>query len=147
MEIDVKDYLSEDETKGICREAVINRVSELLRTEQDVHRFLTNNCYEFVWKAVDNKCPGDMLGTITKKIPDIVEKLSGWDVFRAPDAWHREARKGWELLQKAVSEAEPLIKERVAELIKEIDMQTIKYLINEHIDNIIENLQEKQNGQ
>jgi len=145
MEIDVKDYLSEDEMEEICRDAVRNRVSELLRTEQDVHRFLSNNCYELVWKAVDEKCPDNMLEVLASKIPGIVEGLSSFNVFRAPDAWDREATKGWTLLQKAVSEAEPLIKERVAELIKRIDLQTIRYLIDEHIDNIIENLQEANN--
>jgi hypothetical protein len=147
MEIDVKDYLSENEMKEICREAVEQRVSAILCKEGDVDRFVCNSSYHLVWDAVNKKCPVNMLDVITEKIPDIVKGLSKWDVFRAPDAWEREASKGWFFLQKVVSEVEPLIKERVIELIKQIDMQTIRDLFIEHIDTVIENLQEKNNGQ
>jgi hypothetical protein len=142
LEINVKDYLSESELKEICRDAVRERVSALLCKEGDIDRFLTNASFHLVWDAVNEKCPDNMLEKITEKIPGIVEKLSSWDVFRAPDAWGREANKGWTLLQKALSDSEPLIKERVIELIRQIDMETIKYVINEHVDNVIDKLTE-----
>jgi hypothetical protein len=141
MEINITDYLEEREIKKICREAVRNRVSQLLSKENDIQRFLSNTSYFMVWEAVERKSPENMLDLIASKIPEIVNSLSIYNVFRPKDAWDRDETIGWKLLQKSLNEAEPLIKERISELIKQIDMPVIKEAVMEHIYKIIDELE------
>lgn len=138
--VNVSDYLSTEEIKDICREEVKISVREQLKKEEDLQRFLTNSSYRFVWAAIEEKCPDNMLDLITAKISQIVNELAPYSVFRKKDAWDRDESKGWTLLQQALTESEPLIKKRVVELISMIDMYTIQDVINEQIQNVIDNL-------
>ena len=146
MEISIDRYLDEDEMRDICRKAVKERVNQLLNTEDDVQRFLTNSSYYLVWSAIEERCPDNMLEMITGKIPEIVNALSSYEVFRCPDAWHREESSGWRFLQKALKEAEPLIKDRVVDLIRNIDMGLIRDTLVEHIDSVIETISSNKAG-
>ena len=146
MEISIDQYLDEDEMRDICRKAVKERVNQLLEKEDDVQRFLSNTSYRFVWSAIEERCPDNMLETITGKIPEIINSLSSYAVFRPPDAWHRDESSGWKILQKALKEAEPLIKGRVVDLIRNIDMGLIRDTLVEHIDSVIENISSNKAG-
>lgn len=141
IEINIKDYLSEEEIKETCKETVRNCIREKLNREGDIQRFLTNSSYHFVWTAVEELSSGNMKEIIIKKIPEIINNLSSYSVFRSKNSWDEDESKGWTLLQKALSEAEPLIKERVCELINKIELCDLQEIINEKINNIIYNLQ------
>lgn len=141
MDVNVKDYLSNDEIKDICQIAVRERVHKLLESENDIERFLSNTSYHFVWDAINERTPENMLEKISSKIPEIVEKLSAWDVFRQESYWEST---GWALLREALNEAKPLIKAKAIELIQKIDMDMIREVIMDQI--VIDNLKEKNNG-
>jgi uncharacterized membrane protein YheB (UPF0754 family) len=143
LEINIKDYLSEEEIKEVCKDTIRNCIKEKLNKEEDIQRFLTNSSYHFVWSAVEELCPENMKELITNKIPEIIKGLSTYHVFRKKDVWDKDESKGWILLQKALSETEPLIKERVCELINEIGLRDIQEILNEKIENIIYNTQNK----
>ena len=146
MKISIDQYLDEDEMRDICRKAVKERVNKLLEKEDDVQRFLTNSSYYLVWSAIEERCPDNMLETITGKIPEIIDGLSSYEVFRRPDAWHRDESSGWNILQKALKEAEPLIKDRVVDLIRNIDMGLIRNTLVDHIDSVIETISSNKAG-
>jgi len=107
---------------------------------------LTNSSYYLVWSAIEERCPDNMLETITGKIPEIIDGLSSYEVFRRPDAWHRDESSGWNILQKALKEAEPLIKDRVVDLIRNIDMGLIRNTLVDHIDSVIETISSNKAG-
>jgi hypothetical protein len=102
--------------------------------------------YQLVWDAVDKKCPENLLEIISAKIPDIVNGVSSYEVFRQADAWGRSESTGYKLLQKALYEAEPLIKERIMEIVRNIDALYISDFISDHINSVIENMAKKDNN-
>ena len=143
LEINIHDYLTEEEIKDECRAAVRQDVHNQLRTESDIQRFLTNSSYHFVWEAVDELCPEDMREIIAAKIPEIVSDLSSFSVFRPKNAWDRDESKGWTILQSVLSESKPLIEKRVCELVQKIDISDIRDFVYEEFENIISNLKKK----
>lgn len=143
IEIDIHDYLSEEEIAEECRYVVGQEVREKLRTEEDIHRFMSNSSYHFVWDAVDELCPENMRELIAAKIPEIVNELATYCVFRPKDVWDREESKGWTILQSVLSESKPLIEKRVHELIQEFDLREFRDVLDSQIENVIDNLKEK----
>lgn len=142
IEININDYLDKEDVAEICRNEVKNGVRSMLAKENDLHRFLENSSYRFVWAAVEELCPDNMMDMITAKIPEIVNGLTAFSVFREKDTW-RCGSKGQELLEQAIVNAEPQIKERVQQLIGQIDLYMIRDILTEQIDNAIENLKSK----
>lgn len=140
LEINIRDYLSNEDIKDECRYAVRQEVREKLRTEEDIHRFMSNSSYHFVWDAVDELCPENMRDIIAAKIPEIVNDLSPFCVFRPKDAWDREESKGWTILQSVLSESKPLVEKRVHELISQIDLCDMRSFIYEQFSAAIDNL-------
>ena len=144
VNIEIADYLSENDIKQICKDEVKYMVRAALSKESDIERFLTNSSYHFVWDAVNELCPDNMFDILTETIPKIVKNLSSFSVFSPRNAWDKEESRGWTILQKVLSESEPMIRERVYELIREINLYMIQDIITEQIGNAIENLKEKQ---
>ena len=123
--IDPMDYLSEDEIRDMCRDVVREQVTEALKSEKSLERIVTDMAYQTVLDACEETTGQDMLGMIEERIPAIVANLSSWRVFRPKDEWDRDESRGWTYLQEALEKARPLIDQRVAELVSEIDLSTV----------------------
>lgn len=57
MEIDVRDYLSEEEIKQICIEEIRHKVNRQFQ-EKDLERIVSNSAYYKVFGIVDDFLPG-----------------------------------------------------------------------------------------
>ena len=140
MDIKIEDYLSHEEIKQICRDIVKTKAREALSTTSEIERILNNTSYDIVRTAVNEIIPEDLDVLLRDKVIEITQSLSSYSVFKPKDAWERENTKGWDILQKVISDEEPLIRERVCQIIREIDLHHIRELINQHIDTIIHSL-------
>ncbi len=65
MEINIKDYLPEDEIKEIASEQVRTSVRLQLDKEKDITRVITNASYDIVYKMVDAAIDEDLADFIS----------------------------------------------------------------------------------
>lgn len=142
MNIDIVDYLSFEERQGIAREAFFRAAS--IKCQEDFERILSNAAYALVAEEVNKVFDGDMVNVVKEKAVAIINNMSSYSVFKAPDAWDRESSSGWKHLQAAVEEAKPLINSRVREIVSGLDYEYLRQMLEDSlVDAIINKLQAK----
>lgn len=120
MEINIKDYLSEEEIKEIC----IDYVRGLLNKNRlEEERILYNIAYNAAYKIIDDCINEDDLSIIKNKVVSILSKINNYEVFRKKDAWGAEDSIAYIELQKAINENKYLIYENVKKAITEKDYE------------------------
>ena len=73
-----------------------------------------NVAYPIVRQAIDEVLGGSAADLITAKALEVINGLSSYTVFHAPNAYDRAPSESWKLLQKAVAENETALRDRVA---------------------------------
>jgi len=129
--IDLDDYVSEDEKKAIAVEEFRRVAAQTCSA--DFERILRNAAHEIVEKQVDAVFDGGMADTVKAKAVDVIENLTSYTVFGRPNAWDREASKGWTHLQAAIDGAKPLIEERVVAAVAALTDDEMRELIGDRI--------------
>lgn len=127
FELDIDQYLTEEDKKNICRE----KFSEVARLncQADFERIITNSAYSIVRAEVDNMFDGRMQEYLIERVEKVVNELSAFTVFSGPNTWDKNSSKGYDLLQQAVQDAEPLIVSRVVELIEGMSEEDLAYRV------------------
>lgn len=113
--INIDDYLGDEEKRQIARDEF--RAACARRSDADFERILSNAAYDLVRKEVDAVFDGDMVATVRANAVKIINDLSSYNVFAKPNAWDREASKGWTYLQEAIEAARPAMVDRVLAII------------------------------
>lgn len=128
--INIEDYLNTEEIKEECRCAIRFQISQLFKNESEIDRLISNLGYEFIFKAIQETTGEDTL----QKIKDTVIRLANetdsvrYQLFKAPDKWDSNASVGYTIVQQALKENEPLIKEKVKDAISDYDFLSRKDL-------------------
>lgn len=117
LEIDVLDYLAEDEIKTVCKDAVAYQIAQILDSEESITRMISNCAYMLVWQMVDDALAGGLNDLIRTKVIDVINGLSSYSVFRNKDLLCNQDSVGQKILDEEVSAARPLIKARVESII------------------------------
>lgn len=127
FEIDIDQYLTEEDKKRICRE----QFSEVARMkcQNDFERIITNSSYSIVRDEVDKLFDGKMQEFLIERVEKVVKELSSFTVFNKPDAWDKTSSKGYDLLQQAVQDAQPLIVARVVALIEGMSTEDLSWYV------------------
>ena len=134
MEIDVRDYLGEEDMREIVREQFSRAVARQLSNSSDVERVISNIAYETVWRAVDDAVGEDAKALVAAKIPGAIDSLSCYSVFREADKFLREEKSvGQRILDEVVAENRPAIEARVREVIDGIDANRLRGHIRDAI--------------
>lgn len=122
MEIDIKEYLSEDEIKKVCEDALYSKIREDMRN-LNVNDIIANISYAEVAAMVDAHIGENdyCKKAIAQKVPQIIDNLSAFTVFRKADAWERQNSIAYDILQEESRAARPLIKQRIEQIVKEYD--------------------------
>lgn len=145
IKIDVMNYLTEEEIKEECKSAIRNCIYQQFSKETEIDRLISNLGYEFIFKAIQETTGEDTL----QKIKDTVIQLANqtdsvrYQLFKAPDKWDSNASIGYTIVQQALKENEPLIKEKVKEAISDYDFLSRKDLQCRMEDLFHEMLEEK----
>lgn len=128
LEIQIEDYIPDDEMKSIIKENVAYAISKKFNSEEEIERLITNTCYEFVFKAV-----GDAIGeNAEEKIKNTVTKLLEDDshinylLWRKKDAWESQESPAITIMNSAIESNKELIEQRVADAIKDFDFSEAK---------------------
>lgn len=141
----IEDYLNEEEIKEECKFAIRTMVKEHFQNDADLDRLITNLSYEFVFKAIDETTGIDSLQKIKDTVVKLVQKEStiNYELFRPKDAWGRGEALGLKVLNEAINENIPLIKEKVKEAINNYDFLNRKDLQERMEDLFHDMLEEK----
>jgi len=137
MEIDISQYLSEEEKKSIAVEEYRNAIRQLVQVDKE--RILSNCAYTVVQKLVDDAFNEDLNTILVDKVKDIINNLSSYSVFKRKDAWDKDESKGHKYLESAVEDNKQLIESKVQEIIAELDVSSFHYKLEELMYNVVEN--------
>ncbi|MBR1750902.1 MAG: hypothetical protein IJ740_08490 [Ruminococcus sp.] len=142
MEIKLEEYLTGDEIKSIVQNEFCHYIHSELKT-RSIDTWVSILSYKTVWKIVDEyiRSTGrsdNIEELMQAKVRAMIEELSSYQVFRSRDKiCYSSDSEGQKLLDKVVKECEPLIKERVEEIIKDIDLMELREDINQTLYDMI----------
>ena len=120
MDIKIEDYLSEEEIKEICKDALYQKIREDIR-ELNVNDIIANISYAEVAAMVDTYVGEDDFckKEIPKKVHRVIDELSTYTVFRKADSWERKNSIAYDIMEEECRASRPLIKARVEQIINE----------------------------
>ena len=120
MDIKIEDYLSKEEIKEICKDALYQKIREDMRN-LNVNDIIANISNAEVEAMVDTYVGEDDFckREIPKKVRELIEKLSSYTIFRKADAWERKNSIAYDSMQEECRASRPLIKARVEQIINE----------------------------
>lgn len=127
MEIKVEDYLSAEEIKDICKDALYEKIREGMRG-LNVNDIIANISSSEVEAMVDAYVGEDDFckTEIPKKVRAIIEGLSTYTVFRKADVWEKKNSVAYDILEEECRAARPLIKKRVEQIIDEYNFPQLE---------------------
>jgi len=137
MEIDINQYLSEEDKRRIAEEEYRNAMRSWVVVDKE--RILSNAAYTVVQKLVDEQFGEDMNKILVDKTVEIIKNLSSHSVFKRKDAWDKDESKGYKYLQEAVDNNKDLIEAKVAEIIESLDASQFHYKLEELMYQVVEN--------
>lgn len=135
VSINVYDVASEQEVKEAALDAVRSLVvKQFSGSEENLNRLITNLSYDAVFEMVNKQFDGKLKEILKSKISDIIKNLKSYEVFKRKDAWEQEDSVGYKILQEEMTNARPLIKSRIEEIIKNYPFNELK---NDEIGNVV----------
>lgn len=106
IDINIDDYVSEEEKKQLCVEYLRNTLRGDIHHEE---RVLSNMAYSAAFAILDSVLTPEMLATVRVKAKEQIEKVSDFGIFRKKDAWGSEDSEAYLEVKRAVSENKHLI--------------------------------------
>lgn len=137
IEIDLNDYLTEDERKEIALD--VFRSACARQTQGEFERIISNSAYFLVSDLVDQHFSGGMVEVLKAKTIHVIENLSSHTVFSPPSAWDRAASKGFEHLQALLDEQKPLIADRLKTVIANYNSEDLREMVERQVGQVIIN--------
>ena len=149
MNIEISDYLSEEEIKEIVRQEFADRLRNHFDSEYNIERIISNTAY---------KCLGEELDKLVPNYKEILNKNIK-EVFNSKDSisyelFSMKSTPANIMLENIIKDNKQLIEEKIKETILSYDFSKAIYdkasnLIGQNSDNMyefIELLKNKQNG-
>lgn len=141
IEIDVRDYLSEEEVKNEAIYALRGLFANQLRKEADIERVLSNLTHEYIFKMVCDKLNVDR-EYIEAAIADGIKKAIEGDtikykVFQRKDTWGQSESPAVKILDDALANSKELIEAEVERRIREYDFHELRDEIEDTIYEVI----------
>ena len=148
MEINIEDYLTNDEIRDIVIAETQLAVQRYF-TEYNMEIILSNLSYEIVANMVDEQLKKENVNYedyITKNVLEVIDGLTTFAVFRKKDGYScNEDSVGRQLLDKACINNKDIINNKVIEIINSVDLDDIRDEVAEIIaEKAIEMLKNKE---
>lgn len=127
MEIKIEDYLSPEEIKDICKDALYEKVRNDMQG-LNVNDIIANISHAEVEAMVDAYVGNDNFckTEIPKKVRAVIENLGTCSVFRKADVWERENSVAYDIMEEECRAARPLIKKSVERIIDQYDFPQLE---------------------
>jgi hypothetical protein len=121
MEINIKDYLNEDEIKDLLKDELRRQVRDYFKSEDNANRLLINLSYDIVTNEV-NKIVPNFQEVINKKVASLVtEKDLSYHLFNFDYNSGVAKSLGAKIIEQTIKENEAIIKDNVLKSILEKD--------------------------
>lgn len=124
MEINIDNYISEDEKREIALEIFRDKVKEAFGGDQytdsgkERDRVIRNAVYHWIVEYVEKTLTEEDKEAIrTNALNAIKDANYEFQVFKKPDVWDRTEYTAYKVITQAVKENEDFIKEKVTEAI------------------------------
>lgn len=82
MEINISDYLSQQQMEEIVADELRRIVRAKLSSDSEVQRIIGNAAYYKAYDILDNTMPKDWVETVTKKVEEVVNNAEKYNIFR-----------------------------------------------------------------
>lgn len=138
MNINIKDYLSDDEIKQIVKEEFRNKVQENLSCN-GVTTWIANIGYRNVFEIINTEIP-QYESLVKEKTKEAIEGLTSYSVFRKKDLVDNEDSLGQKYLEQAVENNKEIINEKIINIFNELGKRDIAYEIENIISEKLENI-------
>jgi hypothetical protein len=120
IDINIDDYVSEEEKKDLCLEYI----RETLRGDKNhEERVLSNMAYNSAYKLLDEALTEEQKNKIKQKVAKIIADETNFGLFRKKNAWGQEDSEAYLEVKKAVVEHKHLINGLVKKAILEKDYE------------------------
>jgi len=131
MEINIQDYLKEDQIREIAIQELRCSFKNQLRNEADIERILTNLSYEYVFKIVEEELNVHKEEFKTKLKETVMKVLDDsstlrYEIFRRTDTWGRTESPAVKYLEEALIDSKNKIVEEVNKRIEEYPFYELK---------------------
>lgn len=148
MEINIKDYMSDEEIKAIIEDEIVRETRRTLCNEEEITRILTNISYYELWKKIEQEVP-NCQEIIEEKTKEKILEISKFDIFKKRNNFlEYKDSLAQQLLDESVKENKNIIDDKVKKIMNELSLTDIKYdiqsIIEQYIENLFKNKGEKQ---
>lgn len=138
MEINIKDYLSEEDIAEICREEVKNIIRQT--TDKDIARLIGNAAYYKVYDTIDDLLPKNYESELLEKVEEIIDSLSRTQVIRYHYLTDKPTSAGAEIVERTVKEREKDIINKVNQAIDKKLSQSDDDLYSEFVERFMDGM-------
>lgn len=144
LEVNVGDFLTDEQIAMICEEELRHVVGSQLRKEADIDRILSNRSYEYMFRLVQEELglhEKEFREKLAKRCEDALTPDNlRFMVFRRKDVYDRTESVAVKYLDEALMESKPKIVESVNKIIEEYPFYELKDYI---LDTIYECIEQK----
>ena len=144
LEVNVKDFLTDEQIEAICEDELRSIIRRQMQTEVDLDRVLSNRSYEYMFRLVQEELgihEDEFRYELVKRCKEALEPDSlRFMVFRRKDAYNRTESVAVKYLDEALMESKPKIVELVNKVIEEYPFYELKDCI---LDTIYECIEQK----
>lgn len=139
MNINFKDYLSDEEIKEIIIDELRKEAREHFCNEKEFTRILTNISYYELWKKIEEEVPNSQ-DIIKGKVKEKLNEISSYDILRKKDEFNDSNSLAYDILEKYVEENKNIIEDKIKNIFSELSKTDLKYEIQDILENYIEKL-------
>lgn len=143
INIDIKDYVSEEEIKDIIGDEIRRSVRYHMNNEAELSRIITNISYKELWKQIELEVP-NCEKTLKEKTIERIRNISDYDIFRRKDNFGAEDSLATKLIDECVKENKNIINDKVKNIFNELSNSDLKYDIQGILEEYIEKLFKKE---
>lgn len=139
MEINIEDYMNEDEMKMIVENEFHERVNKYF-LENKLSDLIYSLCNKEIYRIIEEEIP-NFEEEIKNTIPSVIEGISTFDIFKSKDDFMNSRDSiGQRILEREVMANRGIIEQKVknifSELSKEDIAAEIECIITDKIDNL-----------
>lgn len=142
MNINIKDYILDDEIKSIIENEIVIAAKRMLSDESEMTRILTNISYKIIWEKIEEEIP-EYQTIIKEKTKENLYKITRFDIFKSKDEFfNTKDSLAQKYLNESVEENKNIIDTKVKEIMNNLSLTDIKCdiqnIIEEYFDKILE---------
>ena len=122
IDINIDDYLTEEDRKRIAEEMYRNALSAKIRDDKE--RIISNAAYETVSKMCDELIP-DFKELLVQNVKKVITQLSARTVFEAPDHWGSKGNTAWRMLSELTVAKRKRLDNKITKIIDEMSVSDV----------------------